>query len=311
MRSRDVLQMKCFVEVADLLSFSKAARQLGVTPSAVSQSVRQLEKRIGARLFIRTTRDVSMTSAGQRLLEDVRPALTALERAHATLLGLGSEPPGPLRVNLPQVAAEQLVAPRLPDFSRRYPLIDIELSIDNALIDLSALRFDAGIRRGEFVKEDMIAKRISADDHLVAVASPAYLEARGDPASPDELKTHATIRIRHRSTGLVSPWRFFRGEACVAAKPSGPLIVDDPGLARSMAIAGMGIARLARTYVQSAIDRDELRPVLGDWQATLSGFFLYYRREPTPSPALHAFRDFMRHSGDTSGSAPLAFEGRQ
>lgn len=293
MRARDLLEMKSFVEVAELLSFARAAERLGVTPSAVSRSIRQLETRVGTPLFLRTTRQVSLTRAAERLLVELKPALAALEHAHGTLLDLSREPPGPLRLTLPQVAAEQFVAPALSEFSRRHPAIELELSIDNGLVDLLAQRFDAGIRRGKLVSPDMVAKRLSPDDRLVTVASPAYVAAHGDPKHPQELRQHAVIRIRHRSTRLISPWRFGQGGASVVAKPSGPLIVDDPALARAMATAGMGIARLALVYVQTALDRGELQLVLPDWQAHLSGFFLYYRRESRASAPLRAFQEFM------------------
>lgn len=293
MRARDLFEMKSFVEVGELLSFARAAERLGVTPSAVSQSVRHLEVQVGTSLFLRTTRQVALTGAGERLMEELKPALAALERAHGALLDLSRQPPGPLRLTLPQVAAEQLVGPALPEFSRRFPAIEIELSIDNGFVDLLAQRFDAGIRRGGSVKQDMVAKRLSPDDRLVTVAAPAYVAAHGNPTHPKELRQHATIRIRQRSTRLLPPWRFSKGSACVLAKPSGRLIVDDPGLARDMAIAGMGIVRLARVYVQTALDRGDLQLVLASWHASLSGFFLYYRRESRASAPLRVFRDFM------------------
>lgn len=285
--------MKTFVEVAQLLSFARAAERMGVTPSAVSQSIRHLEAHVGTPLFLRTTRHVALTRAGERLLDELRPALDALERAQNTLRNMKSEPPGPLRLTVPQVAAEQLIVPRLPAFSRLYPAIEIELSIDNGLVDLAVEKFDAGIRRGKLVKEDMVAKRISADDLLVTVASPGYVKAMGAPANPRELHGHAAIRIRYLSTRLVTPWRFTRGNASIVTKPGGPLIVDDPSIARAMAISGVGIARLARSYVQPALDNGDLQLVMDAWHSNLSGFFLYYRRESHNLTPLQAFRDFM------------------
>lgn len=303
MRSRDLMEMKSFVAVAELLSFARAAERAGVTPSAISQSIRHLEDQVGARLFLRTTRQVSLTKSGERLLQELKPALDALEHAHETLRDLSKDPPGPLRLTLPQVAAEQLVVPALPAFSRRFPLVEVELSIENGLIDLSFQPFDAGIRRGKLVKENMVAKRISPDDGLVTVASPGYLAARGEPVHPQDLHQHATIRIRQRLTRVLPPWRFFDGHASVVAKPNSRLIVDDVSVARKMAIAGMGIARLAQGYTQNALNRGDLQLVLDGWRASLSGFYLYYRRESRASAPLRAFRDFMseRQKSDFGG----------
>ena len=203
------------------------------------------------------------------------------------------EPGGTVRLTVPHVAMELVLQPDLAGFAERHPGVTLEISIEDRLIDLAGERFDAGIRRGGFVDDAMIARRIAPDDDLVLVASPGYISRQGMPAHPRELRDHRCIRVRRRHHGTTPPWRLACGSDRIDVSVSGSLVVDDPGVARSAAMNGMGITRLARAFVAREIEGGSLDLVLSGWTASASGFHLYYPSQPPPSAALLLVRDWL------------------
>src|SRR6202030_2436037 len=202
--------VEAFLSVARHRSFRRAAAQLGVTPSAVSQAVRALEARIGAVLFIRTTRSVGMTEAGQRFLSRAKPAFEELVAASEVARELGQRPAGRLRLSVPRAAVPILLEPLVASFCQAYPEVEVEIAASEELVDLAAGGFDAGVRLGQFIAADMVAVRLSPPFPFVVVSSPEYLRRRGRPERIDDLRQHACLRIR-RSNGSIAPWSFVNG----------------------------------------------------------------------------------------------------
>src|SRR5215471_7395194 len=218
--------VEAFLSVAQHRSFRRAAAELGVTPSAISQAVRALEGRVGATLFIRTTRSVGLTEAGERFLSRAKPAFEELVAASAVARDLGARPAGLLRLTVPRAIVPILVEPLIASFCQAYPDVEVEIAASGELVDLAAGGFDAGIRFGQFIAADMVAVRLTEPFRLVIVGSPAYLARAGRPEHPDDLRHHACMRMR-RSNGSIAPWSFVDGNKAVEAIVSGPLIAHD------------------------------------------------------------------------------------
>src|SRR5437762_7834006 len=235
--------VEAFLSVARHRSFRRAAAELGVTPSAISQAVRALEVRIGAVLFIRTTRSVGMTEAGQRFLSRAKPAFEELIAASGVASELGQRPAGLLRLSVPRAVVPILLEPLIASFCQAYPEVQVEIAASEALVDLAANGFDAGIRLGQFIAADMVAVRLTPPFPFVVVGSPAYLHRRKRPERIDDLRQHACLRMR-RSNGSIAPWSFVDGNKTVQAIVSGPLIVHDFPTMLGAAIAGVGLAKL-------------------------------------------------------------------
>ena len=283
-----------FVSVAEASGFSAAATRLGVTPSAVSQSIRQLEKRLGTPLFSRTTRSVSLTEAGAHFLERVRPALQELGLAAEELSDRAGRPMGVLRLNVPRLAYDLVLQPVLGRFLRAHPQVQLEISIDTALVDIVGLGFDAGIRFGERVDRDMVSLPIGPPLRDCIVASPAYLAAHGRPAHPRELLTHDCIRYRFASSGQLERWRFERGEQEFTLAVSGRLVLDDASALLAAALDGLGVANLIDRLAQPAIDDGRLVRLFADWHPPLPTLTLYYPDRRRVPPKLRALIDCLR-----------------
>lgn len=289
-----------FACVARHGSFTRAAAELGVSTSALSQSVRALEAQLGVRLLARTTRRVGLTEHGGRFLQRVAPGLQQIDAAFADLDFLRDRPAGTLRINLAAVAAEQLVCPHLPDFLARYPEVTVELYADRRLADIVEGQFDAGIRLGECRQRDMVALPLGPMQRQAIVATPAYLARRGVPATPDALTGHDCIRWR-RSDGRIQPWEFTRDGRDFEVEVDGRLVVNDTVMGLDALRRGTGLGQVFAWQVREDVAAGRLQSVLEDWQAPFPGWFVYYPAREHMAPKLRVFIDFMRERLDAAG----------
>lgn len=295
-------QLRAFVAAAQALSFSGAARALGVSPSALSQTIRALEARLGVRLFHRTTRSVSLTPAGEALLLRAKPALEELGAALSELRGGRERLSGVVRVLAFHSAAALYVAPVLADFHHAHPDVVVDLSVDDAVLDMVAGGFDVALRIGEVIEPDMVAVRLGPDLRQVAVASPEYLARHGRPEHPRDLTRH--ICIRWRWPGRSSPyrWEFFEGGVWFEVAVTGPLIVDSKPLAIRAALDGLGIAFAVEEQVAQALADGRLIPLLEAWCAPFPGHHLCYPRQRLMAPGVRAFIDHVRSAATRTSS---------
>jgi len=293
MRGSDYAELRVFVAIAEHGSFARAAAQLQVSPSALSQTMRGLETRLGVRLLNRTTRSVAPTEAGTRLLERLLPALADLDGAVADVAALRDRPSGMLRINSTRIAALHHLAPLIGPFLKAYPEITLDIVIDDRLVDIVGGRFDAGIRLGEKVEKDMVAVRIGGDLRLMVIAAPDYVEAHGRPKTPRDLQSHRCINFRWPTDGSFYRWEFERGTEELEALVSGPLIVNDPELALAAALDGVGLAYLFEHHVGPFVAAGRLVHLLKEWSPPFPGFYLYYPGRRQMPPALRAFIDFV------------------
>jgi DNA-binding transcriptional LysR family regulator len=292
MRKPDFAEMNAFVAVAERSSFARAATHLGVSRSTLSETIRGLEEKLGVRLLNRTTRSVAVTEVGERLLAGLRPALDSVEAAVESINAFRDTPAGHLRLTVPRPAAQQILAPVLAQFLAAHPAISLEIVTDSALTDIVRDRFDAGIRPGHRLQQDMIAVRVGTDARPTVVASPDYLSRHTPPKVPADLQAHNCIRLRFGS-GALHRWAFQKGATSLEVDISGSLTVSDD-LAITAAVDGVGIARIPLCLVESQIDQGRLVPLLEDWAPPSVGFYLYYpSRRQTPA-ALQALVNFLR-----------------
>lgn len=280
-----------FLVVAELCGFRAAGRRLGVTPSAISQAIRGLEGRIGAPLFSRTTRSVSLTEAGEQLLAHVRPAVEMLTAGMEAASGLGGQISGRLRVNVPRASLPLLVNRLLPGFVDLHPNVQLELVGDDRLIDIVEEGFDAGIRLGHFVQADMIALRLTPAEPYAVVGAPGFFERCGRPGQPRDLQDFRCILLR-QSARLLDRWRFSDGAQDVTVAVEGPLILDDVEACIRAALRGVGLLRVPRSIVMHYLEQGDLESVLDRYAAEIPGLFLYY---PSPSTALPKLRAFVEY----------------
>lgn len=285
--------IEAFLRVAERRSFSAAASDLGVSPSAISQTIKGLEARVGAPLFMRTTRSVGLTQAGEMFFERAAPAYSGLAEAYEAARNLGNRPAGRLRINLMRGAIQPLFEPIIAGFCDTYPEIELEIYADDALSDLNAGGFDAGVRMGESLEADMIAVRLSGAFRFVAVASPAYVERYGMPQRPEELRTHRCVRMR-LSSGAMLPWTFVDGNREFDVPVTGPVIVNDFAGIMVAVRSGIAMGMVAEPVVHEHIERGELKLVLGDFAPSSAGLFLYYPSRKQVMPKLRAFIDYAR-----------------
>lgn len=285
--------VEAFLAVARRRNFRRAAAELGVTPSAVSQAVRALETRLGAALFVRTTRSVGLTEAGERFFDRAGPAFEELVAAGETVRGLGQRPTGLLRLSVPRSVVPLILEPVIASFCQAYPEIELEIAASEEMVDLAAGGFDAGIRLGQFIAPDMVAVRLTPSFPFVVVASPDYLARRGRPQSLDDLRRHACLRLR-RSNGAIGRWSFADGNGIIEAAVSGPLIAHDYPTLLGAAIQGVGLAQAPGPLARAPIAAGRLETVLDDVAATTPGVFLYHPGKRQILPKLRAFIDHVR-----------------
>src|SRR5437868_6204160 len=265
--------VEAFLSVAQHRSFRRAAAELGVTPSAISQAVRTLEARVGAALFLRTTRSVGLTEAGERFLSRAKPAFEELVAASELARELGQRPAGLLRLSVPRAVVPILLEPLIASFCRAYPKVEVEIAASEELVDLAANGFDAGIRLGQFIAADMIAVRLTPPFPFVVVGSPDYLRLRKRPERIEDLRQHACLRMR-RSNGSIAPWSFVDGNEAIEAMVSGPLVAHDYPTLLGAAIQGIGLAQVPGPLAKAPIAAGRLRALLTPFAVTAPGVFL-------------------------------------
>jgi DNA-binding transcriptional LysR family regulator len=293
MRKASIAEMSAFVAIAERQSFARAATQLGVSRSSLSESLRALEERLGVRLLNRTTRSVALTEAGERLLVQLRPLLDNFDAALESVNVFRDSPAGHLRITVPRPAARTIIAPMLSRFLRTYPAVTLEVSIDSNLTDIVRDRFDAGIRPGHRVGQDMIALRLGEDAEPTVVGSPDYFRAHGMPAEPAELRAHNCTRMRFASNAIAR-WAFEKRGRSIEVDVTGSLIAGDSDLAVQAALDGLALARVPRHAVEGHLAAKRLVAVLEDWRPPSVGFYLYYpSRRQTPA-ALQALIDTLK-----------------
>jgi len=285
--------VEAFLSVAQHRSFRRAAAELGVTPSAISQAVRALETRVGAALFIRTTRSVGLTEAGQRFLSRAKPAFEELVAASEVARDLGQRPAGLLRLSVPRAVVPILLEPLIASFCQAYPEVEVEIAASEELVDLAAEGFDAGIRLGQFIAQDMIAVRLTPPFPFVVVGSPDYLRRRKRPERIDHLREHACLRMR-RSNGSIAPWSFVNGNEAVEVVVLGPLIANDMPTMLGAAVEGLGLAQVPGPIAAAAVKAGKLVSVLERFAPMAPGVFLYYPSRHQMTPKLRAFIDHVK-----------------
>ena len=289
--------LRAFLAVATGRSFTRAAAQLGVSQSALSQTVRGLEARLGLRLLTRTTRSVAPTEAGERLLRAVGPAFDQIEAGLAALGELREKPAGTIRITATENAAASVLWPKLAHFLPDYPDIRVEIAIDYGLTDIVAGRFDAGVRPGEIVSEGMVAVPIGPDMCMAVVGAPSYFAARTRPGVPQDLTAHACINLRLPTHGGLYAWEFERAGRELRVRVEGQLVFGTTALILDAALAGFGLAYLPTDQVAAQLADGRLVQVLADWCEPFSGYHIYYpsRRQHTPAFALLV--EALRHRG--------------
>ncbi|WP_338468435.1 LysR family transcriptional regulator [Novosphingobium sp. ZN18A2] len=295
MERRDVADLLAFRAVAQEQSFTRAAAKLGVSASALSHTIRGLEERIGIRLLTRTTRSVAPTRAGERLLTTIAPRFEEIEAELAAIGDSHDRPAGSFRITTGIHAAETILWPAISRFLPKYPDVQVEISVDAGLVDIVEQRFDAGVRMGETIAQDMVAVRISPDMRMAAVASPAYLEARDPPLSPQELSGHNCINLRFPTLGGLYAWEFEKDGREINVHVSGQLIVNEIAIARQAAVDGAGIAYVPEDYVHADMDSGRLIRLLDDWTPPFPGYHLYYPSRRQQSPAFGLLVEALRY----------------
>jgi len=294
MRGSEFAELKAFAAVVERASFARAAEHLGLSPSALSQTIRVLEARLGTRLLNRTTRSVAPTVVGTQLYGRVAPLFREMAEAVAEALAVAGQTSGTLRINTLGMAARQVLAPRLGRFHRAHPEVALDIVVDDALGDIVAGRFDAGIRVGGRLEKDMIAVRLTPDVKMIAVASPGYLAFRGLPHTPAELHGHACINWRLQVDGHAYRWEFEKKAKRIEVAVDGPLITNDSDIGVAAALQGLGIAyAFDRQRIDEHLTRGRLVQVLADWSITRPGLFLYHPSRRHVPATLRAFIDCM------------------
>jgi DNA-binding transcriptional LysR family regulator len=281
------------LSVAQHRSFRRAAAELGVTPSAISQAVRALEARVGAALFTRTTRSVGLTEAGERFLSRAKPAFEELVAASAAARDLGQRPAGRLRLTVPRVVVPLLLEPLIASFCEANPDVEVEIAASAELVDIAAQGFDAGVRLGQFIAADMVTVRLTPPFPLVVVGSPNYLRRRKRPESIDDLRQHACLRVR-RSNGSIAPWSFLDGNKTIEVIVSGPFIASDLPTLLGGAVEGLGLAQVPEPVAAGPVKAGKLVRVLEPFAPMAPGVFLYYPSRRQMTPKLRAFIDHVK-----------------
>jgi DNA-binding transcriptional LysR family regulator len=294
MRGPDFAELMGFMAVTEERSFRRAAQRLAMSPSALSHSIRSLEQRLGARLLNRTTRSVAPTVAGQALFDRLRPAIAEIDGAVRDVSAFQSQPSGTVRLNMSRIAARLVVVPKLASFRAAFPGVRLDLVIDDNMTDVIAKGFDAGIRSGTLVHQDMIAVRLTPDLRMAVVGSPAYFAGCPSPQIPDDLRNHVCLTYRWHDTGVLYRWRFDGPGGAIDVNVENALTVNDTDLLSDAALRGLGLAFLPESFVEELIARGELVRVLEEWCRPFSGFHLYYPRKPHMPAALRAFIDFIK-----------------
>ncbi len=297
MRRQNINDLLAFLAVAKDRSFTKAAAKLGVSPSALSHTIRGLESRLGLRLLTRTTRSVSPTEAGERLLRTVGPWIEEIDAELEALSELREKPAGSIRITAGEHAVHSVLWPKLAKFLRNYPDIKVELTVDNTLTDIVAKRYDAGVRFGEQVAKDMIAVRIGPDFRFAVVGLKSYFAKRSPPKRPQDLIGHTCINLRLPTHDNLYAWDFEKSGRELKVRVDGQLVFDNAFQMLDAALAGFGLAYVAEDLAQPHITKGRLKRVLEDWCPLYSGYHLYYPSRRQATPAFSLLVDALRHRG--------------
>jgi DNA-binding transcriptional LysR family regulator len=297
MMKENLNDLTAFVTVAREGSFTRAAARLGVSQSALSQTIRGLEERLGLRLLTRTTRRVASTDAGERLLASIGPRLDGIEDDLAALSDLRDKPAGTIRITASEHAASSILLPRLASLLPAYPDIKVEINTDYRMIDIVEQRFDAGVRLGEHLQKDMIAVRIGPDVRMAVVGSPAYFAKRPAPDKPQDLTNHDCINVRLPTHGGLLPWDFKKGARELNVRVEGQLTLNGFPQVVDAALAGMGLAFVLEDVVQRYLATGQLQGVLAEWCEVFAGYHLYYPSRRQSSPAFEVVVDALRYRG--------------
>ncbi|PZT31814.1 LysR family transcriptional regulator [Stenotrophomonas maltophilia] len=298
MRGSDFAELRAFVAIVERQSFARAAEHLGLSPSALSQTIRQLEGRIGARLLNRTTRSVAPSATGELLYRRIAPLFREMAAAVADAGEATGRMSGTLRINTLGIAARTVIAPRLARFHRAHPDVVLDIVVDDALADIVRGRFDAGIRVGGQLEKDMVAVRLTPDMKMMAVASPDYLSRRGTPTSPAELHEHACINWRLEMDGRHYRWEFEKQGHRLDVAVDGPVITNHADVGIAAALGGLGIAyHFEQDGVGELLAQGRLVRVLSDWSISRPGLFLYYPSRQHRPALLGAFIDCLLDHG--------------
>jgi DNA-binding transcriptional LysR family regulator len=292
-----------FLTVARRRSFAAAAAELGISPSALSQSVRQLEERLSITLLTRTTRSVALTAAGRQLLEQAGPGVNQALAALKDAAVQPGEIAGSVRLSIPAIALPFVTTPLVSTFASRHPRVEVELQVENRMVDIVAEGYDAGVRLEEFLDRDMVAVRLTAPFRFVVVGAPAYLARRGTPERPQDLLHHDCIGYRSPNTGAIYPWELERGKKEWRVPVRGSLSTNDDRVRIALTEAGLGLSYGLEPEYATRLARGSLRLVLEDYAATVPGFFLYFPGRAQVSPAFRAFIDVAR---ELSGTKPAS-----
>jgi DNA-binding transcriptional LysR family regulator len=309
---RDHYALRAFRAIAEYGSFTRAAAALDVTPSALSQTMQQLESELGTRLLQRTTRRVGLTEAGQEMLHRIAPALNELDLALDAIRQHGDRPRGTIRITVPSVGARSIVEPMLGEFMARWPDVQLDVRVEDGLTDLVAEGLDAGIRLGERLQRDMVAIPIGGPLRAVVAGSPAYFKKYGRPKTPKDLQQHNCIKHRLASSGAIYRWEFAHRSGAQKGRwfeiaVDGSLTVNDVPLAVRAAEDGIGLTCVLETSARASLDAGRLESVLEPWLPPFDGFYLYYPSRFQVPPKLRVFIDFIREWGArdlASRSAP-------
>lgn len=285
---------EAFLRVAERRSFRQAADDLGITPSAISQTIRGLEARVGVALFTRTTRSVGLTEAGERFLRHARPAYEEIVAAADAARGLAERPSGLLRLAAPRAVVPLILQPLLASFAEAYPEVVVEIVAGEELVDLAKDGFDAGIRMGEFIAADMVAVRLTPSFRFAIVATPDYLDRKGRPSLPEDLHHHSCVRMR-RSSGAIAPWRLNDGGRPIEIVVNGPLVVNDFPTMLGAALGGVGLAQAPEPIAAADMKAGRLEEVLRAYAPMTPGVFLYHSGLRQVLPKLRAFIDHVRN----------------
>lgn len=300
MKRDELNDLAAFVVVADEMSFTRAAAKLGMSASALSHAMRSLEDRLGLRLLARTTRKVSTTEAGERLLRTLRPAFEDISAELNALSELRDKPAGTVRITTFKHAATSILSPMLPGFLETYPDIRVEITIDEGLTDIVSSRYDAGIRFGEKVAKDMIAVQISSEVRWAVVGSPAYFAHHSIPKIPQDLAEHRCINYRYTTSGGLYLWEFERDGRSSQVRVDGSLIFNDSDLILTAALAGQGIGYLFEDQIVDLVAKGRLIQVLAEWCPTAPGYYLYHPNRRQIPPALAALVEELRIESDNA-----------
>lgn len=297
MPRQNINDLLAFRAVARERSFTRAAAQMGVSPSALSHTIRSLEERLGLRLLTRTTRSVAPTEAGERLLETVGPHFDEIEAGVAALSELRDKPAGTIRITTGIHAAETILWPALSKILPEYPDVTVELSVNSGFVDIVAERFDAGVRLGETIDRDMVAVRIGLDMRMAVVGSRDYFSGRPAPKTPRDLAAHNCINLRFPTRGGLYAWEFEKAGRELGVRVEGQIVVNEIALALQAALDGRGLAYLPEDYVDPHIARGELIRALANWCPPFPGYHLYYPSRRQQSPAFAVLVEALRFRG--------------